>query len=70
MAHNKRAGTGHFVINITVVVVNVDPKVVHFGVDLLYQHVGAIALVVVVEPVEGHVVRVSPARAIAWEGTK
>lgn len=53
MAHNKCVGAGHLVIGSTVVVVNVDPKVVHCGGNLLYQHIGTVALVTVVEPIEG-----------------
>lgn len=65
MAHNKRAGAGHLVIGITVVVVNVDPKVVHCRGNLLYQHIGTVTLVTVVEPIEGDKVWVPPASAVA-----
>lgn len=47
------------------VVVNVDPKVVHRGGNLLHQHIGAVTLVTVVEPIEGDKVRVPPAGAVA-----
>lgn len=63
MAHDERAGAGHLVVDVAVVVVYVDPEVVHRGDHLLHQHVRAVALVAVVQPVEGDVVRVSPARA-------
>lgn len=65
MAHNKRAGAGHLVIGITMVVVNVDPKVVHCGADLLHQHICAVTLETVVETIEGDKVWVPPAGAVA-----
>lgn len=65
MAYDKRAGARHLVVDITVVVVNVDPKVVHRGVNLLHQHVGAVTLVTVVEPIEGDEVWIPPASAVA-----
>ena len=69
VAHDERAGAGHFIVDVTVVVVDVDPKVVHPVADLLHQHIRAVALVAVVEPVEGDVVRVPPARAVACGGS-
>lgn len=53
------------VIDIAMVVVNIDPKVVHIGDNLLHQHVGTVTLVTVVEPIEGDKVRVSPAGTVA-----
>lgn len=68
VAHDERAGAGHLVVDVAVVVVDVDAEVVHPGADLLHQHVRAVALVAVVEPVEGDVVRVPPAGAVACRG--
>lgn len=65
MVHNKCAGAGHLVVDIAVVVVNVDSKVVHCGGNLLYQHIGTVTLVTVVKPIEGDKVWVPPASAVA-----
>ena len=44
VAHDERAGAGHLVVDVAVVVVDIDPEVVHPGADLLHQYVRAVAL--------------------------
>lgn len=65
MLHNECAWTGDWFPWITVVVINVDSKVVNCWINLFHQGIGTIALVAIVEAIKCLVMWISPASAVA-----
>lgn len=65
MSHNERSRTGHHIPCITMVVINVDTKVVNFLIDLFHKDICTIPLIAVVQSIKSHVMWISPASAVA-----